>query len=420
MFDPKTIQQDFPILTREFDGHRLVYLDNASTSQKPKSVIDALTKYYTHHNANIHRAVYTLAEEATLAYEGTREEVRKFINAKQLEEIIFTRNTTESINLVAYTWGVENIHAGDTIIVSTLEHHSNLVPWQQLAKKTGAALKIIPFSEDPEKAYTLDLEWFRENADSSLKLLAITQASNTTGTIVPVKEFIDIAHAHGAVTLIDAAQSASHMPINVQDLDTDFLAFSSHKMLGPTGVGVLYGKQAILEKMPPFLFGGDMIREVHQYESTWNDLPWKFEAGTPNIADVVAFREALRYLKKLGLDNVLAHDQELVAYAKSRLAEIPQVVVYAPRDTKQMTGIVSFELSNLSIPGLSVHPHDIAEIFNSEGVAIRGGHHCAQPLMEKLKISSTARMSFYIYNTKEDIDAAINAIKKVLETFHVN
>lgn len=410
MFDPKSIQKEFPILTREMSGKRLAYLDNASTTQKPQCVIDALVKYYAQHNANIHRAVYEIAEEATLAYEGTREETRKFINANSNKEIIFTRNTTEGLNLVAYTWGVENIHAGDTIMVSALEHHSNLVPWQELCKKTGATLKIIPISADPEEAYTLDLEWFRQNADHTLKLLAITQASNTTGTIVPVKKFIEIAHALGAVTIVDAAQSASHMPIDVQDLDTDFLAFSSHKMLGPTGVGVLFGKQKILEAMPPFLFGGDMIREVHQFNATWNELPWKFEAGTPNIADVVAFREALRYLKNLGMSEILAHDQELVTYAKSQLATIPNLKVHAPKKTSEMTGIISFEI-------LGVHPHDIAEILNSEGVAIRGGHHCAQPLMENLNVTSTARMSFYLYNTKEDIDQAIVAIKKVLEIF---
>lgn len=411
MFNATTLKKDFPILSRIINEKKLVYLDNASTSQKPQSVIDAITDYYENHNANIHRAVYTLAEEATLAYEGTREEVRKFINAANNKEIIFTRNTTESINLVAYTWGVKNIKKGDTIMVSALEHHSNLVPWQELCRRTGATLKIIPISSDPDRAYTLDLEWFRKNADQSLKLIAIAHASNTTGTIVPVEKFIEIAHALGALVLIDGAQSVPHLPTDVQKLDCDFLAFSSHKMLGPTGVGILYAKKDLLEKMPPFMFGGDMIREVHQYEATWNELPWKFEAGTPNIADVVAFREALKYLKNLGMQEIIEHDQELVQYAKSQLTEhTPTVKIHAPKNTEEMTGIISFE-----IPG--IHPHDIAEIMNSEGVAIRGGHHCAQPFMENLQITATARMSFYIYNTKEDIDQAIIAIKKVITTF---
>lgn len=412
MFDPKTIQSDFPILARTMGEKRLVYLDSASTSQKPTSVIEAITKYYTSHNANIHRAVYTLAEEATLAYEGTREEVRKFIHAISNKEIIFTRNTTEAINLVAYTWGLANLKPGDTVMVSALEHHSNLVPWQQLCKKTGATLKVIPVSSDPDRWYTLDFEWFKKNADTSLKLLAITHASNTTGTIVPVEKYIEVAHSVGAIALIDAAQSAPHMPIDVQKMNCDFLAFSSHKMLGPTGVGVLYGRKDLLEQMPPFLFGGDMIREVHQYEATWNELPWKFEAGTPNIADVAAFREALRYLKLIGLDKILEHDQQLVRYAKSKLNEISGIVIHAPKNSEEMTGLISFE-----IPG--AHPHDIAEIFNSEGVAIRGGHHCAQPFMENLNIPATARMSFYLYNTEEDIDAAITAIHKVKKIFSI-
>ncbi len=411
MLNPKTIQSDFPILNREINSKKLVYLDSASTSQKPQVMIDALTKYYTHTNANIHRAVYTLAEEATLAYEGTREEVRKFINARQMEEIIFTRNTTEAINLVAYTYGSANFKPGDTVMVSALEHHSNLVPWQQICEKTGATLKIVPLCTKPEKQYTLDLEWFKKNADSSLKLLAITQASNTTGTIVPIEKFIEIAHAHNAKVLIDGAQSTPHMPIDVQKINCDFFAFSSHKMLGPTGVGVLYGKRDLLEKMPPFMFGGDMIREVHQHKASWNELPWKFEAGTPNIADVVAFRAALKYLKNIGMGDILAHDQELVTYAKAQLAQhAPDVKIHAPKNSEEMTGIISFE-----IPG--VHPHDIAEIFNSEGVAIRGGHHCAQPLMETLRVPATARMSFYLYNTPEDIDVAIAAIKKVQNIF---
>lgn len=410
MFNPQTIKHDFPILSRLINGKPLIYLDSASTSQKPQSVLDALMYYYANTNANVHRGVYTMAQEATLAYEGTREEVRTFINAQSMKEIIFTRNATESMNLVARTWGEANIHEGDTIIVSALEHHSNLVPWQELCGKTGATLKVIPLSDNPETPYTLDLEWFEKNADSSLKLLALTQASNTTGTIVPVKKFIEIAHSHKAIVAIDAAQSAPHLKIDVQDLDADFLAFSSHKMLGPTGVGILYGKQKLLEETSPFLYGGDMIREVRQYKSTWNELPWKFEAGTPNIADVIAFREAIKYLKSISMDAIAKHDQELAAYAKQKLTAFPNLKIHAPHNTAETTGIISFEIP-------FIHPHDIAEIFDSEGIAIRGGHHCAQPLMEHMKTQSTARMSFYLYNTEDDIDRAIEAIEKVIQTF---
>ncbi len=410
MLNSQQLKKDFPILSRVINGKKLTYLDNASTSQKPQSVISAITDYYTNHNANIHRAVYTIAQEATLAYESTREAVKDFINARSAEEIIFTRNTTESINLVAYAYAATTLKPGDSVMVSALEHHSNLVPWQEVCRKTGATLKVIPLSGDPELRYTLDFEWFQKNIDASVKILAITQASNTTGTIVPVEKFIEVARAHGAKVLIDGAQSVPHMPVDVQQLDCDFLAFSSHKMLGPTGVGALYAKKELLETMPPFLFGGDMIREVHQQEATWNDLPWKFEAGTPNIADVIAFQEAIKYLRAIGMQEIAEHDQELAHYAKQQLEAIPQIIIHAPKNAKQMTGIISFE-----IPG--VHPHDIAEIFNSDNIAIRGGHHCAQPLMETLNIPATARMSFYIYNTQEDIDTAIEAIKKVIKIF---
>jgi cysteine desulfurase/selenocysteine lyase len=411
MLNPQTIKRDFPILSRIINGKSLTYLDNASTSQKPRQVIDAITYYYSNTNANIHRGVYKMAEEATLAYEGTREEVRTFVNAQSMKEIIFTRNTTESINLIARTWGEANIREGDTIMVSALEHHSNLVPWQELCAKTGATLKVIPLSNNPQTPYTLDLEWFEKNIDNSLRLLALTQASNTTGTIVPIKKFIEIAHSHSAVTVIDAAQSAPHMPIDVQNINADFIAFSGHKMLGPTGVGILYGKQELLEEMPPFLYGGDMIREVLQYKSSWNELPWKFEAGTPNIADVIALREAIRYLKKIGMEDILKHDQQLTRYAKQKLAHFQNLKIHAPNDTTQGAGIVSFEIP-------FIHPHDIAEIFDSEGVAIRGGHHCAQPLMEHMKTQSTARMSFYLYNSEDDIDCAMAALEKVIHTFN--
>lgn len=415
MFDPKIIKNDFPILSRIIDGKPLVYLDSASTSQKPKSVINAITNYYENSNANIHRAVYAIAQEADAAYEATRQAVRTFINAHETEEIIFTRNTTESINLVAYTWAQQNISEGDIIMVSALEHHSNLVPWQQVCERKGARLSVIPLSRDAETPYTLDLEWFKKNLTPSVKLVAITHASNVTGTINPIKEIIEFIRAtnkNETKILIDGAQSAPHIPVDMRDLDCDFFAFSSHKMLGPTGVGVLYGKREILETMNPFLFGGDMIREVHQRDATWNDLPWKFEAGTSNIADVIAFKAAIDYLTNLGMENVHAHDKILTEYAREKLEQIPHLKLHIPKRGTEMTGVISF-----AMPG--IHPHDIAEILNSEQVCIRGGKHCAGPLMESLSVPATARISFSVYNTTDDIDIAINAILKAKKIFKI-
>lgn len=416
MIDPHHIKKDFPILARIINDKPLIYLDNASTSQKPKSVIDAITHYYANSNANIHRAVYTIAQEADAGYESTREAVKTFINAGSTEEIIFTRNTTEGINLVARTWAETNINEGDIIIVSALEHHSNLVPWQQVAIKKNAKLAIIPLSRDPETPYLLDLEWlkkFLEDHGSSIKLIAITHASNVTGTINPIKEIAALAHGlTDAKILIDGAQSAPHLPVDVQDLDCDFFAFSAHKMLGPTGVGVLYAKKNILEEMPPFLFGGDMIREVHQRDATWNDLPWKFEAGTSNIADVIAFKEAITYLTNLGMAQVREHDQKLIAYAREKLIAIPNLKLHIPKENKDMTGVISFAISG-------IHPHDIAEVLNSENVCIRGGNHCAKPLMESLSVPATARISFSVYNTEEDIDIAVAAILKAKKIFNI-
>lgn len=408
MFNPLTYKKDFPIFNRLINGKPLIYLDNASTTQKPKCMIDALTHFYTHTNANIHRGIHALSEEATQQYEETRTAVQKFINAQSPEAIIFTRNTTEAINLIAKTWSTQNISKGDHILVSALEHHSNLVPWQELAREKSAILDIIPLNDDG----TLQLKSLDTLLTEKTKLVAITHISNVLGTIVPIKEIIKKAHKKGSLVLVDAAQSIPHIPIDVQDLNCDFLAFSSHKMLGPTGVGVLYGKKEILEKMPPFIHGGDMVLEVSQYRANWNAPPWKFEAGTPNIADVVAFKSAIEYLQKIGLKNIENHEKELLTYALQKLSTIKEVIIYGPKNPEKQSGIISFNIRG-------VHAHDIASIFNESGIAIRSGHHCCQPLINRLNVSSTARMSFYFYNTKEDIDHAIEAIKHVKQIFHL-
>lgn len=408
MIDPQKIKKDFPIFERRINGKPLVYLDNASTSQKPRVVIEALVKFYETMNANIHRGIHTLSEEATAAYEESREVVADFINAFDSSEIIFTRNTTESINLVAYSWGEHNIQKGDVITVSALEHHSNLVPWQELCKRKGAFLMVIPLNEDG----TLKITGLDKFINDRTKLVAITQMSNVLGTITPLAKIIEAAKKVGAVTVVDAAQSVAHCPIDVQKMDCDFLAFSSHKMCGPTGVGVLYGKLNLLEKMEPFLFGGDMVKEVRPYEASFHDVPWKFEAGTPNIADVVAFKSAIHYLKNIGMQNILEHDQKLLKYAREKLAQLSGINLYGPADILQSGGILSF-----NIPG--VHAHDVGSILNEDGVAIRTGHHCCQPLMQRLKVPATARMSFYFYNSEEDIDVAFEALKKVYEIFKI-
>lgn len=406
MLNPKSLKKDFPIFKRKINGKSLVYLDNASTSQKPQQVIDALSDYYENTNANIHRGIHTLSEEATEAYEKTREHVAKFINAASSKEIIFTRNTTEAINLVAYSWGETNIKPDDEIIVSAIEHHSNLVPWQELCRRKNARLKIIPLLPD----LTLDLQAYQKLLSKKTKLVAITGMSNVLGYTPDLKKIITLAHQTQALTLIDGAQSVAHLPTDIKKLDCDFLAFSSHKMLGPTGVGVLYGKFAHLSDMPPFLFGGDMVKVVEQYQAYWNDLPWKFEAGTPNIADVIAFDTALTYLEKVGLANIHKHNQKLLKYAVEKFSKYEKDGVRLILPASQTGSILSF-----SIKG--IHPHDIATIFNEEGVAIRSGHHCSQPLIEHLNLSATARMSFYLYNTEEDIDRAEKALQKTLKTF---
>lgn len=414
MLDHQTIKADFPIFKRQINGKPLTYLDNAATTQKPRQVIDAITHYYENSNANIHRGVHTLSEEGTAAYEESRFQTAKFINAESSEEIIFTRNATESINLVAYSWAEKNIQAGDEILVSAVEHHSNFVPWQQLAKRKEAILKIIPIkilegSINKAKQITVELDRsaYSKLLTNKTKLLALTGMSNVTGTITPLKEMVAAAKTNGTTVLIDAAQSAAHNTTDIQDLQADFLAFSSHKMLGPTGVGVLYGRKELLEQMPPFLYGGDMVKVVTDNATEWNDLPHKFEAGTPNIADVVAFAPALAYLKQAGLQNIAEHERNLLKYAIERFSQYPEVTLYLSPD---QGGILSFTVQG-------AHPHDIASIFNQEGIAIRSGHHCNMPLMQKLQIPATARLSFYLYNNTQDIDRAEVALQKTIKIF---
>lgn len=406
MFDQAKIIKDFPILNREINGKKLVYLDNAATSQKPVQVIKALTHYYEHYNANIHRGLHTLSEEATCAFEETREKVRDFIEAESEREIIFTRNATEAINLVVNCWGKENVQAGDEIVISALEHHSNFVPWQQLALEKGATLRFIELTEDGR----IDLKHAAEVIGAKTKIVAISQMSNVLGSITPVKEIVALARKNGAVILLDGAQGVPHIATSVKDLDVDFLAFSFHKMLGPTGVGVLYGKEALLQKMPPFMFGGDMIASVHRDRTKFNELPWKFEAGTPNIADVIASGAAIDYLNEIGMDNVRQHEIEITAYAMNRIEELSGVKIYGPRDASLKGGVLSFTFSD-------IHPHDLGQLLNESGVAIRAGHHCCQPLMNDLGVSGTARASFYIYNTNEDVDAFINALVEAKRIF---
>lgn len=400
------IRADFPILSREVHpGQPVIYLDSTATSQKPISVIEAMDAYYRKMNANIHRGVHTLAEEATAAYEAARERIAAFIGASSPREVIYTRNTTESINLVAHSWGRANLSAGDMIILTEMEHHSNLVPWQMLAAEKNLRLEFIPVGEDG----LLDLQVYRQLLEEKPRLVAFTQMSNVLGTITPAREIIRLAHEAGAVTLVDGAQSVPHLPVNVRDLDTDFLAFSAHKMLGPTGIGILYGKQEILEKMPPFLGGGDMIKKVMLRSFTPNELPHKFEAGTPAIAEAIGFGAAVDYLNMVGMENVEAHEHEIIAYAMDRLSEVSGLKVIGPK-AEQRGGVASFTLAN-------IHPHDIAQILDRSGIAVRAGHHCAMPLHQKLNLPATTRASFYIYSTHEEVDALAAGLEKVKQMF---
>src|SRR2546430_9358864 len=400
------IRNDFPILSRQVHGKPLVYLDSTASSQKPRAVIDTMNVYYETYNANVHRGVYEISEEATAAMEKARVKVARFINARQGKQIIFTRNTTESINLVAYSWGSANIAAGDLIVLTEMEHHSNLVPWQLLAQRTGARLEFVPVTGEG----LLNLDVYEQLLQQQPKLVAFTHMSNVLGTINPAQHMIALAHAAGAIVLLDAAQSVPHLPVDVQTLDVDFLCFSSHKMLGPTGIGILYGKRDLLEAMPPFMGGGSMIRKVGLRESTWNDLPWKFEAGTPAIAEAIGLGAAVDYLNSLGMQNVVRHEQEITSYAMQQLQEIPGLTIYGPDVTKR-GGVISFTLAD-------IHPHDLASILDQEmGVAIRAGHHCAQPLMERYNLTATARASFYVYTVQEDIDALVQGLRKALQIF---
>ncbi len=406
MFDAQAIRRDFPILSRTMRGKPLVYLDNAATSQKPQAVLDALIDYYTTYNANIHRGIYELAERATDAYEAARDNVRRFIGARHSHELIFVRNTTEAINLVAHAWGRTHVKAGDEILLTHMEHHSNLVPWQMLAQAVGARVRYIPLRADG----TLELEALDGLLSERTRLVALTQMSNVLGTINPVAEIARRAHRAGALILVDGAQSVPHLPVDVQELDCDFLAFSGHKMLGPTGIGALYARSAVLEGMEPFLGGGEMIRKVTWEGATWNDLPWKYEAGTPNIADGIAFGAAIDYLAELGMANVRCHEREITSYALRALAAVEDLTIYGPPDADVRGGVISFNLR-------AIHAHDVGQVLDSHGVAIRVGHHCAQPLMRELGVPATARASFYVYNTSDEVDTLIEGLRATQRLF---
>jgi len=406
IFDVTRIRGDFPILNREIrPGVPVVYLDSTATSQKPSAVIEAMDTFYRQSNANINRGVHTLAEEATAFYEAAREKVAKFIHAPSPRQVIFTRNTTESINLVAYTWARANLKTGDLVILTEMEHHSNLVPWLMLKTERGIRLEFIPVTE----VGMLDLEAYRALLNQGPKLVSFTHMSNVLGTINPAAEIIRLAHEAGALALVDGAQSVPHFVVDVQALDADFLAFSAHKMLGPTGIGALYGKTKLLEEMPPFLGGGDMIKTVHLREFVPNSLPHKFEAGTPAIAEAIGFGAAVDYLTTVGMEAVAAHEHDITEYALERLEEVPGVKLFGP-GAQDKGGVAAFTFDG-------VHPHDVAQILDRDGIAVRAGHHCAQPLHEKFGIPATSRASFYLYNTKEEVDKLVEGIYKVKEIF---
>jgi cysteine desulfurase/selenocysteine lyase len=399
--DIEKIREQFPVLHQKVNGKPLIYFDNAATNQKPQQVIDALVNYYQGYNANIHRGIHTLAEKATKAYEETRYSMQKFINAKHVEEVIFTRGVTESINLVASSYGRAFLNKGDEIIISGLEHHSNIVPWQIICEEKKSKLKVIPITEAGE----IDLEAYRKLLSTKTKIIAVNHASNSLGTINPIKEIIRLAHEVGAVVLIDGAQAAAHLEIDVQDLDCDFYCISSHKMYGPTGTGILYGKKELLEKMPPYMGGGEMIKDVTFEKTTYNDLPYKFEAGTPNIADVIALNEAVNFINTLGKENISEHESELLAYAAKKLASIPGVKLIGT--AKEKVAVQSFIVEG-------IHPFDIGQMLDARGIAVRTGHHCTQPLMERFEIEGTVRASFSIYNTKVEIDELIEGLKRIV------
>ncbi|GAA0384646.1 cysteine desulfurase [Paenibacillus motobuensis] len=398
------IREQFPILHQEINGHPLVYLDSAATSQKPRAVLDALKHYYEWENSNVHRGVHTLGSRATDAYEGAREKVARFIGAARTQEIIFTRGTTTSLNMVASAYGPAVLQEGDEIVITPMEHHSNLIPWQQLAIRTGAALKYIPLQPDGNIA----LEDAEKTITDRTKIVSIAHVSNVLGVVNPVKELAEIAHRHGAVMVVDGAQSTPHMKVNVQELDCDFYAFSGHKMCAPTGIGVLYGKKHLLESMEPIEFGGEMIDDVGLYESTWKELPWKFEGGTPIIAGAIGLGAAIDFLQEIGMDAIHQHETKLAKYATAKLSEIEGLTLYGPRERE--VGLLTFNLQD-------IHPHDVATVLDASGVAIRAGHHCCQPLMRWLEASATARASLYLYNTEQDIDRLAEALVQTKEYF---
>ena len=402
------LRNDFPIFKKKINGKDLVYLDNASTTQKPYSVINSITDFYSNYNSNIHRAVYQLAEEATELYEQSRKKIANFINVRP-EEIIFTRNTTESINLIAHSWARSNLKKDDVIAITEIEHHSNIVPWQILCQEIGTRLEYVGIDESG----FLDIEYLIELISSrKVKLVSISHMSNVLGTIVPIERIVKTAHQYDIPVIVDGAQSVPHMPVDVKELDCDFLVFSAHKMLGPTGVGVLYAKKELLEKMKPFMAGGDMIKEVFKFHTNYNEVPYKFEAGTPNIADVVGFGAAVEYLEKIGMENIRNHEIYLTEYALESMQSLKCITIYGPRDSKFRGGVISFNIAD-------IHPHDLATIMNDHGIAIRSGHHCAQVLMQRLDVPATSRASFYIYNTKEEIDKFVNAIKEAGRIFKI-
>jgi cysteine desulfurase / selenocysteine lyase len=406
-FDVGKVREDFPILKRLFNGKPLVYLDNAATSQKPRQVIDALDRYYEDYNANIHRGIYKISEEATQAHEEARARIARFINARSPEEIVFVRGTTEAINLVAQTWGKANIGLGDGIMLTEMEHHSNIVPWQLLSKEKAASLKYVSVSED---GILNQEDYHRHLENGGVKLVAVTQASNVVGTINPVREMVREAHRHGAGILVDAAQSVPQMPVDVQDLDCDFLAFSGHKMCGPTGIGVLYAKKKLLEEMPPYHGGGEMIREVHQFDASWKDPPYKFEAGTVNIEGGIGLGAAVDYLTGIGMRNIRLHERQLTDYALDKLARIKGLTIYGPTDSAVRGGVVSFNLGD-------IHSHDMATLLDEDNIAVRSGQHCAQPLHERFNVPSSTRASFYLYNTEAEIDALDASLRRAAGIF---
>ena len=402
------LRNDFPIFKKKINGKDLVYLDNASTTQKPYSVINSITDFYSNYNSNIHRAVYQLAEEATDLYEQSRKKIANFINVRP-EEIIFTRNTTESINLIAHSWARSNLKKDDIIAITEIEHHSNIVPWQILCQEIGTRLEYVGIDESG----FLDVEYLIELISSrKVKLVSISHMSNVLGTIVPIERIIKTAHQYKIPVIVDGAQSVPHMPVDAKNLDCDFLVFSAHKMLGPTGVGVLYAKKELLVKMKPFMGGGDMIKEVFKFHTNYNEVPYKFEAGTPNIADVVGFGAAVDYLEKIGMENIRKHEIYLTEYALESMQSLKYITIYGPMDSKFRGGVISFNIAD-------IHPHDLATIMNDHGIAIRSGHHCAQVLMQRLDVPATSRASFYIYNTKEEIDKFVNAIKEAGRIFKI-